>query len=63
MRSVIVRKENTYKFFSYVYESKAEAEKYKGDGFVSIKVFSCFGDPADGWMNQSSFGFQEDFIV
>jgi len=54
------RTTDKFKFYSPVYASREEAEKAVSVHFHEIiKTQTAHGDPADGWMVRSGFGWVE----
>lgn len=61
-QQVSVKIEGRQEFFGNVYETKEEAKENADMGYSPKECFVEKGDPADGWMNYSKYGFQEDNV-
>ena len=58
---VIIRNTEGHKFYANVHNTKEEAAATCNEEWETpIKTFAKFGDPADGWMVHTPFGFRED---
>ena len=57
----IIREFDGRKFYSTVYTSEEQA-KQNVDGWDQkvVQTFASFGDPADGWMVHTPFGWKVD---